>query len=127
MLRVQARPSSGDSEDIDAAGEIKFWKWADFNRFLICTARDDLAKLQRQYRVTEGSRKQYAELSQNTLRKQQWDRHTYHTHTTHTTVEPLLKDPLAKGHYIKYLSTGDSTLVTKIQFLMWSIVNCTSE
>ncbi len=34
------------------------------------------------------------------------------------TVEPLLKDPLAKGHCIKYLSTGDSTLVTKIQFLI---------
>ncbi len=34
------------------------------------------------------------------------------------TVEPLLKDPLAKGRCIKYLSTGDSTLVTKIQFLM---------
>ncbi|XP_064383844.1 uncharacterized protein LOC135332862 [Halichondria panicea] len=53
MLRVQARPSSGESEDIDAA------------------ARDDLMKLQRQFRVTEGSRKQYADLAQSTLRKQQ--------------------------------------------------------
>ncbi len=26
-----------------------------------------------------------------------------------STVEPLLKDPLTKGHCIKYLSTGDST------------------
>ncbi len=39
------------------------------------------------------------------------------------TVEPLLKDPIAKGRCNKYLSTGDSTLVTKIQFLMWNIVN----
>ncbi len=34
------------------------------------------------------------------------------------TVEPILKDPLAKGRCIKYVSTRDSTLVTKIQFLM---------
>lgn len=72
MLRVQARPSSGESEDIDAAGETKFERFqAKYTTFLICTARDDLAKLQRQYRVTEGSRKQYADLAQNTLRKQQ--------------------------------------------------------
>lgn len=82
MLRVQARPSSGESEDIDAAGETKFCNfWAKTDHLKNVTARDDLMKLQRQFRVTEGSRKQYADLAQSTLRKQQWDDH--HTHSQH--------------------------------------------
>lgn len=36
----------------------------------IDVAREDLAKLHRQFRVTEGSRKQYAEHATNALRKQ---------------------------------------------------------
>ena len=39
---------------------------------LCLSARDDLAKLQRQFRLTEGSRKQYADQATNTLRKQQY-------------------------------------------------------
>lgn len=51
---MQARPSSGESDqDIDSA------------------AREDLVKLQRKFRLTEGSRKQYAEHAANSLRKQQ--------------------------------------------------------
>lgn len=38
---------------------------------LLPLARDDLAKLQRDFRVREGSRKAYAEHAQNVIRKQQ--------------------------------------------------------
>ena len=77
MLRVQARPSSGDSDnDIDAAGMNKSpTLWLEINKLcvsLCLSARDDLAKLQRQFRLTEGSRKQYADQATNTLRKQQY-------------------------------------------------------
>lgn len=40
--------------------------------FYTVKAREDLAKLQRQFRLTEGSRKQYADQATNTLRKQQY-------------------------------------------------------
>lgn len=85
MLRVQARPSSGDSDnDIDAAGIIRKTTlisslpsvYSDVvaeNYSMLCfAAREDLAKLQRQFRLTEGSRKQYADQATNTLRKQQY-------------------------------------------------------
>ena len=77
MLRVQARPSSGDSDnDIDAAGMIQtprslILEWTSFWTFFI-SAREDLAKLQRQFRLTEGSRKQYADQATYALRKQQY-------------------------------------------------------
>lgn len=79
MLRVQARPSSGDSDnDIDAAGKTYEWRITYFKYqqgyFMVCifftVAREDLANLQRQFRLTEGSRKQYADQATNTLRKQ---------------------------------------------------------
>lgn len=37
---------------------------------LFQTAEQELAKLQRQYRIMEGDRKAYSEESQNTIRKQ---------------------------------------------------------
>lgn len=98
MLRVSARPSTGqDDEDIDAAGNnlspimlhsldacVSCGKLSRVGYIYLCDcllcllswlawqAREDLAKLQRQFKVTEGSRKQNSELAQNMLKKQQW-------------------------------------------------------
>lgn len=85
MLRVQARPSSGDSEpDLDSAGEGVCCRRKTHGRESARAhlrsppvfsssyiARDDLAKLQRDFRVREGSRKAYAEQAQSVIRKQQ--------------------------------------------------------
>ena len=44
--------------------------------FFYSIAREELVKLQRDYRRSEGSRKTLTESSQNDIRKQQYDIHT---------------------------------------------------
>ena len=69
MLHVQQRPSSGESQDIDAAGKPPPY-CAPLSSLIFTSARDELARHKRQLRRAEGSKKQYADETQNVIRRQ---------------------------------------------------------
>lgn len=88
MLRVQQRPASEESEhNLDAVGKrciqphgqctvhclLSYHVIYDTSsKKYLFTVREDLLRLQREYRVTEGKRKFTSDQAQNAIRKQRY-------------------------------------------------------